>query len=222
MDKILIYGYSKLTFELVKILQNKKYEFSIITENEQSTQNAINDGFQADQIDLSIDENLLKVGVSKDINVLFCMSEDVHINLFVILSARALDKELKIISFSTSKQDETKILLSGANSVINPNSIGTQRLFRLMQKPTLFWVMDMLLFESSDILFIEIRVKEDSPYLEIALKDLEEKIDKEILVIGLQRGEKFVFDTIKSGYHVKVGDVIILIGHKKDIKDVYI
>ncbi len=217
MSKILIYGYSKLAVELADLLKDKNYKFVIASNNKKNLQNTIDKGFEAHESDLSIDKNLIDIGIGKDINVFFCMSENIHDNLFVTLSARALDKNLKIISHASSKQDETKMLLSGANGVINPYEIGTQRLFRLMRKPTLFWVLDMLLFGSSNIIFSELRI-DDSRFINMALKNLENTIGANIIVIGLQRHDKFIYDTRRSSYHIKKDDIIVIIGDKKEVQ----
>ena len=132
--KIIIYGYAKTAFVIVQTLSLRKEDFIFVVNSPEKVKIAQADGFKAILSDLSDDENLLKIGISKDVKVLFCMSKDYNQNLFVTLSARVLDKELKIISLCGMKEEAEKMLLAGANYTINPYEIGAKRVFRLIKK----------------------------------------------------------------------------------------
>ena len=216
---IIIYGYSKLSSEVATVLSEKEYSFTIIEENEENVQKALDDGHNAYISNLSEDENLIKAGISKSVKTLFCMSEDFNNNLFVALSCRALDKNLVIISSASSKEDETKMLLAGANRVINPYEIGAQRLFRLMRKPTLFFALDKILFQNSEIKFAEIEIETNSNLIGKELTDISIDGDKNLLIVGLQSKDEFIYDTNRTGYNVSKNDVLVVMGKSKDIEN---
>jgi len=218
MHKIIIYGYSKLAQQIANLLVEKKYNFTIVENDKHSVQRAIEDGFKAYESNLNEDENLINSGITKGVMTLFCMSEDTNSNLFVTLSARALDKNLRIIALASSKQSEKKMLLAGADSVINPYEIGAQRLFRLMRKPTLFSVLDKILFSTTEIKFDEIKVEKNSSFIGLALDKISYDDSLNILLIGVQSKSEFIFDTNRNRYNVKEDDVIVVMGREEDIK----
>ena len=132
--KIIIYGYAKTASVIVQTLHLRKDDFIFVVNSPEKAKIAQEDGYKAILSDLSDDENLRKIGISKGVEMLFCMSKDYNQNLFVTLSARALDKELKIISLCATKEEGEKMILAGANHTINPYEIGARRLFRLIKK----------------------------------------------------------------------------------------
>ncbi len=218
---MIIYGYSKLAQQIATVLLQKGYSFLILEQDKQSVEKALADGYDAYETNLLEDENLIKAGITKDVQTLFCISEDTNSNLFVILSARALDKKLRIIALASSKDSEKKMMLAGANSVINPYEIGAQRLFRFLRKPTLFSILDRILFSSTKIKFGEIKIKKGSSMIGVALNKIDLKTHLNLLIIGVQNNKKFFFDTKRSRYHIKEDDIIVVMGNEKEIKELY-
>ncbi len=218
MNKMILYGYSKLAEQIASLLVQKGYHFTILENDQESVQRALSDGYKAYESNLNEDENLIHAGITKGVKTLFCVSEDTNSNLFVTLSARALDKNLRIIALASSKASEKKMMLAGANSVINPYEIGAQRLFRLMRKPTLFSVLDKILFSTTKIKFGELKVEKKSKFIGASLSLLVEESGLNILVVGVQRGDKFIYDTNRTRYDVVENDVIVVIGREEDIK----
>ena len=218
MDKMIIYGYSNLAEQIAGLLVEKGYNFRILENDKESVQRALDDGYKAYESNLNEDENLISAGITKGVQTLFCVSEDANSNLFVTLSARALDKNLRIIALASSKSSEKKMMLAGADSVINPYAIGAQRLFRMMRKPTLFSVLDRILFSTTKIKFDEIKVEKNSSFIGVELSHITSKSSDNILVIGIQNADEFIFDTNRTRYHVRENDVIVVMGRDEDIK----
>ena len=218
MHKMIIYGYSNLAEQIAGLLVEKGYNFRILENDKESVQRALDDGYKAYESNLNEDENLISAGITKGVQTLFCVSEDANSNLFVTLSARALDKNLRIIALASSKSSEKKMLLAGADSVINPYAIGAQRLFRMMRKPTLFSVLDRILFSTTKIKFDEIKVEKNSSFIGVELSQINSKSSDTILVIGIQNADEFIFDTNRTRYHVRENDVIVVMGRDEDIK----
>lgn len=218
MHKMIIYGYSKLAKEIAKTLQKTKENFIIVESDEISIKLAKEDGYTAFVSNLNKDENLINSGITKGVNTLFCMSENSNNNLFVTLSARALDKNLKIISLSSSKQSDKKMLLAGANKAINPYEIGSQRLFRYLRKPIIFSVLDKILFSDTKVKFGEIKVEESSNIIGMKLSEIEKSSKLNIIVIGLESENRFIFDIHRINYLVKKDDVIVVMGDVEDIE----
>jgi len=132
--KVVIFGYAKTAKEIVKALHFKKEEYLFVVADEERVKEVHEDGFIATAMDLSDDETLIKVGIGKDVEMLFCVSQSSHNNLFVTLSAKNIDKELKIISLCATEDEAAKMKLAGASHTINPYEIGARRISRLIKK----------------------------------------------------------------------------------------
>jgi Trk K+ transport system NAD-binding subunit len=132
--KVVIFGYAKTAKEIVKALHFKKEEYLFVVADAARVKEVEEDGFIAKVMDLSDDENLIMIGIGKDVEMLFCVSKSHHKNLFVTLSARNIDQELKIISLCATEDEASKMKLAGANHTINPYEIGARRISRLIKK----------------------------------------------------------------------------------------
>ncbi len=96
--------------------------------------------------DANEDETLLQAGVEKARYLIVTLPDDAA-NLFVVLSARQLNKELFIISRASQITSQKKLQLAGANKVIMPDKIGGDHMASLVVLPDLITFMDKLSME---------------------------------------------------------------------------
>jgi voltage-gated potassium channel len=222
-NKIIIFSFSKIAIQIAKVLSAKNYHIIIIEENEELIKKAKTSGYEVKNLSLMDDDNLLEIGIANDdIKAFFCVSENKNNNLFVTLSVRNLNKELKIISVSFSSEDNKTMLLAGANKIINPYEIGALRIFRLLHKPLILDVLDNILFSKSNIQVSEITIEKDSILDGVYLKDIKliEKFD--LIILGIQDkelGDKFIFYSSGINHKIDAGDTLVLLGLSNNLED---
>ena len=96
--------------------------------------------------DANEDSVLLHAGVQRASNLIVTLPDDAA-NLFVVLSARQLNKELFIISRASQMGSQKKLELAGADKVIMPDKIGGDHMASLVVLPDLITFMDKLSVE---------------------------------------------------------------------------
>jgi len=89
------------------------------------------------------DEVLHKAGVERASTVICALPNDAD-NLFVVLSARQINKNLKIISRASEETSYKKMKLAGADNVIMPDKIGGDHMASLVVVPDLVEFLDNL------------------------------------------------------------------------------
>ncbi|TPN81762.1 potassium channel family protein [Aquimarina algicola] len=89
------------------------------------------------------DEVLIKSGIKKADHLICTLPEDAD-NLFIVLSARQINKKLKIISRASQDTSYKKIRLAGADNVIMPDRIGGDHMASLVVVPDLIEFLDNL------------------------------------------------------------------------------
>ena len=89
------------------------------------------------------DEILLKAGIERA-STLICATPSDADNLFVVLSARQMNKNLKIISRASEETSYKKMKLAGADNVIMPDKIGGDHMASLVVVPDLVEFLDNL------------------------------------------------------------------------------
>ena len=219
MRKIVIFGYSKTGREIAKLLLNDEYDVTVIDENPMSVALANEEGFFARHTTLKDDKVLTEVGIGDGAEVLFCVSDDDSLNLFVTFSARNLDKKIKILTKIIKKEDKKKMLLAGANRTISPYNVGAAKAFRIIQKPKLSRVLSKFSALKNKISIREVVIPEKSFLDGVSLNKVDISKDTNLIFLGLlskKMGEKFIFFTKDISYKLNAGDILIVIGSRKD------
>jgi len=89
------------------------------------------------------DEVLLESGIEKAHSVIVALPNDAD-NLFVVLSARQINKKIGIISRASQEASYKKLKLAGADNVIMPDKIGGDHMASLVVMPDLVEFLDNL------------------------------------------------------------------------------
>jgi voltage-gated potassium channel len=221
MINIVLFGYSKTGREIAKLLNSDEYNLQIIDENHLFVAKANEDGFYAKHSAFNDDSMLEEVGIGEDVDVLFCTSTDDSFNLFITLSARSLDEDLKILTLIYKKEDEKKMILAGANRTISPYDVGALKAFRIIDKPKVSKVLNLFSLQNNKLSMNEITIAKNSVLDGVHFKDLTIFKEHNLIFLGMmdkELGEKFIFFSEGINHKIDHDDVIIVLGSKVDIK----
>ncbi len=206
---------------MAQLLQERKMTPFIVSCHAKDAQHALEDGFDAKHLDITKDEHLKEIGIEHAIETFFCMHEEYNNNLFVILSARKLNPTLKIISLASTVNDEKKMKLAGASYTVNPYDLGSHRIFRVLQKPKIFDVFDQIIYSNLAIEIAEVIVPKESTIIGKQFRKLTLEEEYDIIMIGVhaaKEGGKFYYNTHKIYRKMREGDILVVIGDKKNIE----
>ncbi|MCC2545012.1 potassium channel protein [Hymenobacter sp. BT175] len=93
--------------------------------------------------DATADETLLAAGVQRARALITALPKDAD-NVFVALTARELNPNLKIIARASLKTSESKLLRAGADSVVMPDEIGGSHMANLVMRPEVIRFLEMI------------------------------------------------------------------------------
>ena len=123
--------------------------------------------------DATKDEVLQEAGIGKARALIAALPDDSE-NLFIVLSARQLNRHMNIISRSSEARSQRKLELAGANHIIMPEQIGGFYMATLVNKPGATEFFSYITRElESDIEFEELKYENMPPSCQgLAIKDL--------------------------------------------------
>ena len=134
--------------------------------------------------DATDDENLIAAGIDRAAGIVITLPSDKD-TLYVTMTARMLNKEIRIISRVTNPLLEPKMKKAGANAVVCPNAIGALRMASEMIRPTAVDFLDRMLRSSRGNLRIhELTVSENSAFNQKEIGDCDLKQRYGLLVLG--------------------------------------
>lgn len=141
-NHIVVCGFGRNGKQAVQKLQAYNYPFVVIEADEEVIER-YQDEVLFVQGNASEDEILLLAGVEKAHTLICALPSDAD-NLFIVLSARQMNPQLKIISRAAQDTSYKKLKLAGANNVIMPAKIGGDHMASLVVVPDLVEFLDNL------------------------------------------------------------------------------
>lgn len=216
--EVIIFGFSNIGSKIAQLLKQQAYEVSIVEPDEKLYEEALSQGYKSYNYTLMNDEQLLDIGITKKLKAFFCVSSSDKNNLFVTLSARNLNNNVKIISTAKTKSESKKMILAGANKIINQHELGAIRVFRLLHKPLLLELFDNIVFSDSNLSIAEFTISETSKAHGIYLRDFDYAKENNILILGLtdkELGDQFIFNSEGINHKLDVGDTIVAVGYEE-------
>lgn len=94
--------------------------------------------------DATEDAALLNAGIERALGVVTALHSD-RDNLFVTVTARQLNPQVRIVSRAVQERSATKLLRAGADAIVSPNLIGGRRMAHEMLHPKVVGFMDLLI-----------------------------------------------------------------------------
>jgi voltage-gated potassium channel len=126
--------------------------------------------------DATHDEVLQEAGIDRARGVISALTEDKD-NLFVTVTARALNPALRIVAKAIDVRADAKLRRAGADSVVSPNMIGGLRMVSEMVRPEVVTFLDVMLRDKDRTLRIE----------EVAIPRAAEGAQRRVSELGLAR-----------------------------------
>jgi len=165
------------------------------------------------------DETLYQAGIEKATTLISALPNDAD-NLFVVLSARQINKKMHIISRASEETSYNKLKLAGANNVILPDRIGGDHMASLVVIPDLVEFIDNLsIVGEQNINVEEVKVEQlYNPKVAKTIRDLDLRRKTGCTVIGFkdENGEYLV--NPEADTKLVAGSKIIVLGRPEQIE----
>ncbi len=154
-DHVIICGYGRNGRQAAQVLKKHHKRFVVI-ENSATLTSTLNHKFSELVItgDSTQDEVLIKAGILRARAIITTLPVDAD-NLFIVLSARNLNKNLTIISRASEDNSDTKLKIAGADNVIMPDKVGGAHMASLVMKPDVMEFIDHITAEGGDNISLE-------------------------------------------------------------------
>jgi len=218
-DHCVVCGYGRIGSVVVDEIIAEAQDVVVIEHDPESVKILQEEGILYIDGDATSDDVLAQAGVSKAKNLITALSEDAA-NVYVVLSAREMSKDLNIVSRASSHQRVSKLKQAGANSVILPNHIGGLRLAQSVLRPTVTSFMELAYGRSTmAIQMEELTISEGSSLVGKDLIQSELRPKFNLIVIAIKKeGQDMVFNP--DGRTVlEAGNTIIAVGAQEQLDE---
>jgi voltage-gated potassium channel len=153
-NHVIVCGYGRVGESSVSSLVGSKRDIVVIEKEPEIVAVLESDGCLVVQGDATQDEVLQRAGVERAWGLIVCTGED-SVNLFIVLSARALNKSLFIVARSINEENERKMRLAGADRVVSPYQIGGRHMANIAIRPHVTDFFDVVTLDDGVELWVE-------------------------------------------------------------------
>ena len=153
---VILCGFGRNGQQAARTLKNHNMPFVVIEKEEHFLEKSLPDFPELIYLigDGTDDDLLKEAGIEKAVALITALPVDAD-NVFIVLSARALNSKLQIISRASEESSIPKLRKAGADNVIMPDKIGGSHMATLVSKPDVVEFMDFLSSEDGESVNME-------------------------------------------------------------------
>ncbi|RXG29835.1 potassium channel family protein [Leeuwenhoekiella palythoae] len=221
-NHVIVVGFGRNGKQAAQKLTTYGRPFVVIERDEE-----IVNKFHSDQIlfvtgNANEDEVLVQAGVKRASTLISALPDDSD-NLFVVLSARQINPDLKIISRASEETTYQKLKFAGADNVIMPDKIGGDHMASLVVVPDLVEFLDNLQVAT------EGRVNVQQVTFEAVCPDLKTRSIRDIdlrnktgcSIIGYKSADGDYIINPEASLKLERGCILIVIGRPEQIENLH-
>jgi voltage-gated potassium channel len=219
--KLAVFGCNALALDVARRLKQADNDFVMVDSDEALVQAAREEGFRAEHLDYTDDDALRKLGLGGDIEGVFCLLREDSDNVFLAITARALDPETRIVAICREPEASGKLLAAGADKVVDPYAISGARAYDLIARPDVVELLEETVFGQQDLNIAEITIPPSSWVHGVRLSEVRRRMTQNILLLGVvdaEHGQDLIFSTRNIDHNLDVGDILVVIGAREPVR----
>jgi voltage-gated potassium channel len=210
-------GYGRIGQILARELADSAFPFVVVDLDDTRLALAEASGFLFVKGSATEEETLIRAGVERATVLATVLPQDT-LNVFITLTARNLNRHLRIIARGEQPSTEKKLLQAGADEVVLPAAIGGTRIAHSITRPaTMKFLGDPRGLVGDELKHLgveidELRLHKHTHLVGQTVAQLQAMAEGNLLVLALQRADGNI---LRSGFleeRLQEGDAVIIIG----------
>ena len=209
-------GYGRVGATVARELSNGRRHVVVIDVNPESLGEAQRDGHDVVEGDATADATLRKAGIDNAGGLITAIDSDAN-NVYVTLSARALNPKLFIVARANLEGAEAKLLQAGADRVVSPYTRAGRQIAELAMRPRVADFIDLALSQGELAFSLEeVEVGAGGPLEGRTIGSLR---DEGIFALAIVRGENDYLPTPPEDQTLTAGDHLIVSGTSERLRE---
>ena len=206
---VVICGWGRVGREVARYLSNAGQQIVVV---DQDADRLASIGFPTVIGDVTEDDTLLQAGIERAGTLIAALDSDAD-NLFVTVSSRSFNPAIHVIARARSNSSEAKLLRVGADRVVNPQRLGSDRMAAFVTQPHVVDFVDVVMHDGSlEFRLEEVLIGADSPLAGETLRSTKVHEQTGALVLAIRRPDGSFTPNPSPEDHLAAGDVLIGVG----------
>jgi voltage-gated potassium channel len=218
-NHFIICGAGRVGRRIIEELEKTRTPFVVIERDENRAARLTENGDNVLFGDATLESVLREAGVARARGLATCLADDAD-NVYVVLVARDLNRNLHIVARAVEEQAEPRLIKAGANRVVAPIIIGSHRMAQALTKPAVADFMESVTAENLELGFEEVELDERSPYANKTLRQTNIRSALNVVIVALRRRDGTRLFNPTGEVTLESGDLLIAIGRAESLQEV--
>jgi voltage-gated potassium channel len=212
-------GDSRIGQHIIEELGRLDQPFVVIEKEPEKVEALLSRNILAVAGDATTDASLLEAGIERAKGLATTLTTDAD-NLFVVLTARRLNKELRIIAKALDEASRDKLQQVGADGVVMPQAIGGMRMASELLRPNVVSFLDIMIRSKDQAVRVEeIRILDGSNAVGMSLAGSGASTTEGASLVALSRGSEPYRFAPDPDTRLLAGDLLIMLGNSRTIRE---
>ncbi|HBG48235.1 MAG TPA: potassium channel protein [Cyanobacteria bacterium UBA9971] len=219
-NHLILCGYGRTGLEIASQLKNNKLHYVVIDKDLSLEETALEEEFLFIPGDATDDHILQRAGIERARGIFCALNDDVD-NLYLTLSAKNLNQDLKIVTRCVKASNEPKFRKAGATTIILPYEISGKRMVSSIIKPDVVDFLDVVMHSQGEDLELKMEqflVPKDCCLENKTIYSSEIRQKSGVIIVAIKRGGKFITNP-ESDTVLKAHDYLITLGTTQQLQN---
>ena len=214
----IICGFGRIGKIITRELKMNKIPMVVIEQDPEGRQIFENEDIPYIADDATSEDALLEVGIERAKGLVSVVASDAD-NLFITMTARALNPELYILARADEEHTEKKLYRAGANKVVRPYLIGGRKMAQTIIKPAVTDFIELTVHNKKiGLAMEELIVSEKSRLHGAALIDSRIRQEMDVIIVAIRKKDGDMEFNPSSQTRIEAGDTLISLGKSDDLE----
>ncbi len=216
-DHYIICGFGRMGQQIAKDFRREGVPFVVIEQNPEQLPKLVEWDIPHLEGNASDDKVLVAAGIERAKGLITVLPTDED-NVFITLSARALNPNLYIVARSILLENENKLRMAGADRVMSPYVMGGRRMAIAVLRPNVLDFLELATHgDHPSIMIEEIAVDPGSCLVGKSLSESRLKQEAGVSVIAIKRSSGELLPNPSADIVISAGDVLIVLGSPEQL-----
>jgi len=216
-DHYIVCGCGRMGSIICRELKARPVPFVVIEKDEEAIQKVEPEGFLYILGDATDEGTLRRAGIERAKGIICVLRSDAD-NVYVVLTARELNRDIYILARAGEEGSEKKLLSAGADKVISPFHIGAMRMAHAILRPAVWDFIEMTTLDKTmDLAIEEIKICEGCRFEGETLRESNIRRYFDAIIIAIKKPQGEMIFNPDPDYRMTRGDVLITLGKRSDL-----
>lgn len=215
----IICGFGRTGKQICREFQAESIPFVVVDTSPDKVQAARNENYLSLEGDVTLDETLMAIKIQEATCLVAALSSDAE-NLYTVLSAKALNPNLRAIARANTEEAVQKLQRAGADAVVSPYLTGARRLAATALRPQVMDFVDGILAGTQGSFYIEEFLLDpySSPCVGKTLNQTQLRTQTGALVLAIRRANGVLIGGPSAQEILQGGDLLFCMGTAEQLR----